>query len=109
MIQFISQSKTNSKRKAIISLILGVVSIIPTILIGILGTVLYLTKAPSIIEIIPFSGSTIFILFFISIFSAITGIILGVQGLKSTKRKFAIAGIIFCLIGLLIPLYYFLK
>jgi hypothetical protein len=54
-------------------------------------------------------GGIVIGIFFISLFVAILGLIFGILGLKSTKKKFAIAGIILCLIGLIVPLYYFLK
>jgi len=94
-------SKYDSGWKALISLILGILSVI-------------LIMAPFKI-LLPFGalmglGPLIaFIEFKIVPLLAFIGLILGITSLKSTKRKFAIAGIILCLIGLLIPLYYFLR
>jgi len=94
------QTKPDPKGKAIASFVLGMVSIIPI--------VLFLS-----IYIIPFGEGEgghwqrgLFILFigFVSIFTMIVGLIgliLGIKDLKSTKRNFAIVGIILCVIGLL--------
>ncbi len=78
--QVTKESKSNHKNKAITSLILGILSTIPIIIL--------------------FSRSFLPTkLFFLSLFS-IVGIVFGVKGLKSTKKNIAIAGIIFSTIGL---------
>jgi len=93
------QSKINSKGKAITSLVLGIISMGPFII----------AKLLIIIAPIPQLGPIVSTFFFqIGPLIAIIGLVLGIMGLKSTKRNFAIAGIILCLIGLLVPLYYFL-
>lgn len=103
--QNIYQSKFNSKRKifAVASLLLGIISgifiIIPIILVELLS---YLEKLPMAIPLAEF------VFFQITPLITIIGLILGIMGAKSTKRKFAIAGIILCVIGLLVPLYYFI-
>jgi len=93
-----SQSKINSKGKAIASLVFGIISISPNILVRLL------------VDIIPFAIAPVigFFLFIITSLGAIIGLILGIMGLKSTKRNFAIAGIVLNAIGLLVPLVYFL-
>jgi hypothetical protein len=94
-------SKQNSTWKALVSLILGALS-------GIL------IMAPFTI-LLPFGGLmelgplVAFVEFKIVPLLAFLGLILGILGLKSTKKKFAIAGIVLCLIGLIVPLYYFLR
>lgn len=86
----IQQLKLNSKKKAIGSLILGVVSIL-TFFFPILP---YLSGAnpmaptPPVLEII-FKASPII---------AIAGLILGVWSLKSQERNLAIIGTILCLV-----------
>lgn len=96
--QTLQQSKSDSEGKAIISLILGVISISPNIFLPLLADIIPFAIAPMI-------G---FYLFLIISLIALIGLISGILGLKSTKRNFAIAGIVLCLIGLLVPLYYFL-
>ena len=94
------QSKLNSKTKAIISFICGIFSGPLTIIFAVFFELLR-----RIYPAVPiFFINVIFLLGI----PAIIGLILGILGLKSTKRNFAIAGIILCLIGLLFPLYYFL-
>lgn len=107
------QPKSTPKRETIaslISLLLGIVSIVPTIIVLLLVLLLFLTAPEAmtfflglgwIIKVAyPFYG--------MSILTAIIGIILGIVGLKSTKRKFAITGIVLCVSGLLLSLAFFL-
>lgn len=98
MNQITQQPKFDPKRKAIASLIFGIISISPNIFL------------PLLADIIPFAIAPLlgFYLFLIIFLFAIIGLVFGILGLKSTKRNFAIAGIVLCLIGLLVPLYYFL-
>jgi hypothetical protein len=95
------QFKFNQKAKALISLILGIVSSIPVIY----SVIINLFNIPISMEE---SASIGFILSKEPLL-AVIGLILGILGLKSTKKKFAIAGIVLCLIGLIVPLYYFLR
>ena len=97
--------RSTLKKKAIMSLIFGIMSIVEVILVyGMVGIeVMFGIMTQSSMEAIFLIGSL-----FCSLIFGIIGLILGILGLKSTKRNFAIAGIILCLIGLLFPLYYFL-
>jgi hypothetical protein len=91
--------KFNPQGKAITSLILGIISILP--LIGRIFVIYWIKTIPA--------GELLTYLLARTPLIAFLGLILGTLGLKSTKKKFAIAGIILCLIGLIVPLYYFLK
>jgi len=90
--------------KAIVSLILGIISGIS--ILAIILLIELLTRLERLPMSMPLAE---FIFYGIAPFIGIIGIVFGISGLKSTKRKFAIVGIILCLIGLLVPLYYFLK
>lgn len=94
------QQKSDSRSKAIISLVFGIISI-------------FFTTAPRLIDhffYFPMEfGFILFLFSFVTPFLfGIVGLLFGIMGLKSTKRSFAIAGIVLCGIGLLVPLYYFL-
>jgi hypothetical protein len=91
--------KEDQKGKAIASLILGILSILP--LIGRFFVIYWIKTIPA--------GELLTHLLVRAPLLASLGLIFGVLGLKSTKKKFAIAGIILCLIGLIVPLYYFLR
>jgi len=98
----LSTQTSNSKRKAITSLALGIISVIPIITREwILPSLVLAPMLPPILELI------FFIIFFILPLFGLPGVILGMIGLKSTKRNFAIAGIILCIIGLVTPILYF--
>jgi hypothetical protein len=94
-------SKQNSTWKALASLILGALS-------GILIMAPFTILLPfgRLMELGPLVA---FVEFKIVPLFAFLGLIFGILGLKSTKKKFAIVGIILCLIGLIVPLYYFLR
>lgn len=93
--QVSQKTKTDPKNKAIASLVLGVITIFPVAIITSLDYFFYF----------PISFSFIFFIFrFIFPLFSIPGLFLGILGLKSTKRKFAIAGIILCAISLLVLL-----
>jgi hypothetical protein len=96
-----------SEKKAIISLILGIVSG------GLLISIILMTQIVSPITTLGllemFGGLVAFLIYLFIPLIGIMGIIFGILGLKSTKKKFAIAGIVLCLIGLIVPLYYFLR
>ena len=94
-------SKHNSTWRAFTSLILG-------ILTGILIITPFTILLP-FGELMELGPVIAFVEFKIVPLLALIGLIFGILGLKSTKKNFAIAGIILCLIGLIVPLYYFLK
>ena len=99
--QINSQLKSDPKTKAFISLILGIVSGVPTIyalMINLFDIKISMAESALMGFILP-RGALL----------AVVGLIFGVLGLKSSKKNFAIAGIILCSIGLLVPLYYFFK
>jgi hypothetical protein len=97
--QMEQSKKEDQKGKAIASLILGIVSILP--LVGRIFIIYWIKTIPA--------GELLVYLLTRTPLIAFLGLILGILGLKSTKKKFAIAGIILCLIGLIVPLYYFLR
>jgi hypothetical protein len=77
------ESKTDQKRKAIASLLIGIISTIPLIQLLSSGMSLwFLSKGMASLS-----------------FLSIIGVILGIKGLKSTTKKFAIGGIVFSIIG----------
>jgi small-conductance mechanosensitive channel len=96
-----------SEKKAIISLILGIASG------GLLISIILMTQLVSPITTLGllemFGGLIAFLIYLFIPLIGIMGIIFGILGLKSTKKKFTIAGIVLCLIGLIVPLYYFLR
>ncbi len=79
----------NQKLKAIISLIMGVISIIPIVHIGASGGIPTGFAFVSLVEI-----------FALTILS-IPGMVLGIMELKSKQKKIAIVGIVFSIIGFL--------
>jgi len=83
------QTKPDHKVKAIVSFVLGIISVIPFFIF-----ILYWFFPISFIFSFPYMGSTSFI-------AGLVGLILGIIGLKSSKKKIAIAGIILCIIGVL--------
>lgn len=94
-------ARSDSKRKAVASLVLGVISVgLLLLLYGIIG-------ATIILGIMEMSGMGVFLmsLLFSALLSALVGVILGILGLKSTKRNFAIAGIILSVISLSFSVY----
>jgi len=94
------QVKSNPKWGVIASLILGIISMIPVAIIELMS------RLAPVMWLSTINISAIF--FIIAPLIALIGLILGIRALKSTKRNFAISGIILCIIGLLVPLYYFL-
>jgi len=102
--KFTPETKFDSRGKAISSFIFGIISGASTVLpIVIVELLTYLKSLPMVLP-----GLEL-IFYWIAPSTAIIGLIFGILGLKSTKKKFAIAGIILCLIGLIVPLYYFLR
>jgi len=103
--QMTQPTKTDPKGKAVASLILGIIGSIPTILLvlGIIAPyiIMALYTMPLLIILLGWLRKISFILLLLGLF-------LGISGLQSTKRNFAIAGITLCIIGLLVPIIYFL-
>jgi len=87
------QSKPDPKGKAIASLIFGVISII--------GLYLMYSIVPMRF-IVSFRNPESFIFPVIAIILPLIGLVLGIRGLKSTKRVFALAGIVLSVISLTI-------
>jgi len=83
------QTKLDAKNTAIISLILGIISVIP--IIQFLSS-----ENPSAFR----AFHSLKTVLFLSAFS-ILGMILGIKGLNSSKKKLAIGGIIFSIVGVL--------
>jgi len=106
--QINQQSKPNPKGKAVISLVLGIISVINGIGV-IYGPIIingFNQSFPSIIiKYIYAYGNPINFSIATSLISII-GIILGKTGLKSTKKGIAIAGIVLCIVGLLGALFF---
>jgi len=98
----------NHKNKAIASLILGVISVLPLIALVISSLLAIIvpgfmyydaTRGQSILVLCTVLG---FIYFSpIAFLTSISSLILGKMGLKSSKKKFAIIGIIFSIISLI--------
>lgn len=86
--QFNSNIKTN------ISLVSGIISLI----IGLLPTIFIF------LGMNPMSPSPILNIVFLLPLIALIGLIFGLMGLRSSKRKIAITGIVLCIIGLLSPI-----
>ena len=101
---------SNHKGKAITSLILGIISVIPNFIVLISfyslnwQTRFLESRVLGFILGLSYMGIGFLIVPLISI----TGIILGLLGLKSTKKNFAIAGIILSIIDLGTAIYAFL-
>lgn len=110
----IQQTKFTPEKKAVISLIFGIGSITPILLImfSIIGIPLIAGSwsiyryGDLISRLVNFATAPSTLI--ISLGSGIIGLTLGIIGLKSIKRNFAIAGIILSLIGLIIPIIYFI-
>lgn len=101
---------SGSELKAIASFVLGIASVTPLVVYILFSLILSLTGP----HVGGFEGpAAVFIfiilpLFILTIIAGPIGLILGIMGLKSTKRNFAIVGIILCIIGLL-PVLFFLR
>lgn len=89
----LANQKRDPKGKAIACFILGIISILPILL-----TLLTMYRA------VMFA----WMLSLITVPGAIIGIILGLLGLKSTKKKLAIGGIILSLIGIFGYIYIYI-
>ncbi|MFQ6084385.1 MAG: hypothetical protein ACE5WD_13650 [Candidatus Aminicenantia bacterium] len=96
------ETNPNSKGKAIASLILGIISVIPAAIIGM--EFREIIKIPGVMVTISFLAISLTGTFWI----AIAGLILGAIGVKSTKKKFAILGIILSIIGFGASVYTYL-
>jgi len=99
--------KSDSKGKAITSLILGIISISPVLaffiaflLAKIAPGFMYFgaTRGQSILVL--YTGTALFYLSPFSFLTGVIGIILGILGFKSTKRNFAITGIVLSSLGI---------
>lgn len=104
----VNQINQQSKdKKALISLILGIVSQLSVVilLLNLIGDSLSTSIIFIPMPLVHLIGYFVFVIF---PFVAIIGLILGVLSLKSTKRSFAIVGIILNSAGILFPLLYFL-
>jgi len=106
--QTLNQKFQIPNKKATISLMLGIISFLPIIILKI---ILPHLRVPLIIPFsLPFVPIIIlFITIFITPLLSIIGLISGILGLKSEKRNIAKIGIILCTTGLLLTLYYFLS
>lgn len=100
------QPKPDPKGKAIASLVLGIISALwpPIQFLSVMIIMMAQTGGGYFVIIFLHSIS-----FFVASLISIIGITLGVQGLKSTRKGLAIAGIVLCVIGLggLLYNYYF--
>jgi len=92
-------NQQSKDKKAIISFILGSVNLGVMIMIEVLRRIAPIMVLGPIIN---------FVFFQINPLVAIIGLVFGILSLKSTRKNFAIVGIILCLIGILFPLFYFL-
>lgn len=90
---------SSSQTKAIISLACG------SVLLIWLG--LMIVGATKIIEI-KTTTAGLFLSSFGGLVLGVLGVIFGIKGLRSVKKSFAIFGIILCVLGLLISLYFFI-
>lgn len=96
--------KSNSKEKAIASLVLGSIGVISLIMgYGIAY------RFPGMM--LPFSLQVILLIFLliIPLISGILGFCLGIVGLSSTKKISAMIGIIISILALLLPLWMILN
>jgi cation transport ATPase len=105
--QSAQKSESNPKEKAIASLILGIISVILAMLIFVGGVVeIILLRYPSYAWWTWISGIATIIIqggffFLMELIIIIAGLISGVLGLKSTRKNFAMKGIILCVISLI--------
>lgn len=109
--QIAQPSKTNPKWKAIASLILGIISIINGIGVMYLPIIIQgLNKPfpPVLVGYIYDIYGNITTFLAVNSLISVIGIILGKIGLKSTKKAFAIAGIMLSIIGLLGTIFFYL-
>lgn len=98
------QPSPDSKGKAIVSLVLGAISVgLLLLLYGIIWAMIM----SGITEETSRMGVFLMSFLFSALLSALVGLILGIIGLKSTKRNFAIAGIVLSSVGLIVPIMYF--
>lgn len=101
--------ETHYRKGVITSIILGAIGILlPLWVTGVILKEYFLEKIVNFFQLIlPSSLSFVpyLVLFFGPGILGIIGLILGIRGLKPTKRKMAIWGVILCIIALLIWLY----
>ncbi len=103
----VNQTSPQSKhdKKAILSLVLGSISIG---LLLILYVVVFAIGVLGLMGIAGIGGFLIMLLLAAPLL-AIIGLILGIMGMKSTKKKFAIGGIVLCGICILFTVYLIFK
>jgi len=93
--------KSHSNWKATISLLFGVLSLIPFIFLGLIIIEVIQKPIPipaaPLIDLILFPGAPLI---------ALSGLIFGIKGLKSKKKNMAMVGIVFSTIGLLVSIIY---
>lgn len=104
----------NQKRKAIASLILGIINIIPAItflIILLLRCCIakdfywhYLYPPEGI-----FIGLGLLVFLPITLLSSVVGLFLGKLGLKSTKKNLSLIGIVLCSLSLIFSIYIILE
>lgn len=102
--QNIQQPNADSKGKAAASLMLGTISIVfvlmPLLSLAILGMLEIDSTEASLFSVIPWLFP------FATPPAAILGLIFGILGLKSTKKKLAISGVILGIISLGIFIFF---
>jgi hypothetical protein len=99
------QPKPDPKGKATVSFMLGIISIIPLAISWVLDTLITpFMDNPNTISSLSFSLGISFLP--IASLLALIGAVLGIIGLKSSKRKYAIVGLI---LGIYVLLFFVLK
>ncbi len=94
--QTIQKSNFDPKRKAVVSLVFGLISVIPVVML-----LIAFISPWEVLRIFAY----LFIVFpsyILGLIFAILSLIFGIMGLKSSKKKFAVAGIIFSTINLIL-------
>lgn len=89
------QIKPDPKEKAIASFVLGIISVIATVAVWLLGE----------ISTVEFGMLLVFFVTPVIVIAGVVGLVIGISGLRSTKKSFALIGITLCLIMIL----FFLK
>jgi len=102
----LNKFRVREQKKAVLSLILGSISLGSVLILYGIGFAIFKL---GLMGRTPGMGGILMGLLLSALLSGIAGLILGIFGLKSPKNNFAIVGIILCLIGLIVPLYYFFK
>jgi len=87
----VQQPKRDPRGKAITSLVFGA--------FGLIVSIIFTYFIPSVISMI---------ILYVAFIMALIGLVLGISGLRSTKKKLAILGIILCISTLILVLKIFL-